>query len=228
MVDDRSFHEMLREQLDLLESSCRRYDDGHLSEAINIAARLRVICHSSYDKKTLLPLPKHTSLLAHLNAETLVRLLTTADKPPPGAKFFPALTTWNMTFFDEGADAEVKYMPKLGTAKYAHLTSFINWWQREVIYLNLELHVAMTRRDLVLSAANQDGGAHVDADLDAAYKELRGGLGWTMTINRPDGTKKDIPFENAHRAGLRQLGYEVLNSPAIADLSRIPKTADSK
>ncbi len=78
----------------------------------------------------------------------------------------------------------------------------------------IEVH----RRDLVLSAANKDGGAHVDAALDATYSRILEGAGWSITVNPPDEPPRTIPFKNAHVAALRQIAYEVLNSPDVLKL----------
>lgn len=47
---------------------------------------------------------------------------------------------------------------------------------------------AYTRKDVVLAAANKDGGAHVD-NPDAKLKALQEGF-WIRTVTHADGTKK--------------------------------------
>jgi hypothetical protein len=67
-----------------------------------------------------------------------------------------------------------------------------------------------TRKDLVLSIANQDGGAHVDPQLDEDYAGLtrKNSIGWVAEI---DG--KIIPNEsNPALASIRQIAYKVLES----------------
>ena len=51
------------------------------------------------------------------------------------------------------------------------------WWEEPVI--KLHEHGNLTRKQIVLAAANTDGGAHVDKKLTAYYKRLasEGGLG---------------------------------------------------
>jgi hypothetical protein len=39
-----------------------------------------------------------------------------------------------------------------------------------------------------------------------------------MTINLPSGDE-EIPFRYGHLSALRQMGYEVLNSPALLKLT---------
>lgn len=82
------------------------------------------------------------------------------------------------------------------------------------------------RKDIILAAANQDGGAHVDAKLDPEYERLSspGGLGFmAREMTRPDGTKELMPpMENAHLVLLRTMGYEVLVSRDLKLLLVLP------
>ena len=86
--------------------------------------------------------------------------------------------------------------------------------------------VKIARRDLVLSAANTDGGAHVDSALEPRYEYLTQGIGMAIkwqdyddTTNVPVGEPVVSALRNPHFAGLRHLGYEVLNSPEFMALS---------
>ena len=44
-----------------------------------------------------------------------------------------------------------------------------DWWNRIVLVVN---GLAFTRKDVMLSLANQDGGVHIDRELNADYKKL--------------------------------------------------------
>ena len=87
--------------------------------------------------------------------------------------------------------------------------------------------MVITRRTLVLSAANKDGGAHVDTALDAEYEELIKGMGVSLTF-QDDDEKTGLPvgdflksdLKYSHFAGLRQIAYEVLNTQAILRLAK--------
>jgi hypothetical protein len=68
----------------------------------------------------------------------------------------------------------------------------------------------MTRRELVLAVANQDGGAHVDPALgDAAYAAVSRdqSLG-TITVTGPHGEPRTVDDSPA-LAAVRQIAYEV-------------------
>ena len=86
-----------------------------------------------------------------------------------------------------------------------------------------------SRKDLVLAAANKDGGAHVDLDEPPSYgaikKVTKGGFypavfdyrvesdepmkEWEMTL---------VSHEDSHLAAIRQMAYELLNSADLTDL----------
>ncbi len=55
---------------------------------------------------------------------------------------------------------------------------------------------AYTRKDVVLSAANKDGGAHVDKP-DANLQALQEGF-WIRTVTHADGTKRTEPLADSH------------------------------
>ena len=98
------------------------------------------------------------------------------------------------------------------------------WWDKEIIFKSVG--GGITRRKLVLYAANNDGGAHVDYALDAEYERLVDGMGVTVSFTDVDETTK-LPLmepmveelRSTHLAGLRQLAYEVLNSPELTTVA---------
>jgi len=68
----------------------------------------------------------------------------------------------------------------------------------------------LTRKDLVLTVCNKDGGAHVDPKLDEVYYALSrsNSLGWKYIKN---GIEKDFATR-PELASIRQISYEVLKS----------------
>lgn len=198
MVD---FKAHLRQQLQFIERSCEFYDTGHVAEAVRIALALRVIF---YDSK------KCVSVLQHLGNKQIMLLSTALVFKKPQAH---NLALVNPQIGCSQFKAEM--VPLVERAKRKQFVNFETWWRKElVIELNSGKDV-MTRRDLILVAANKDGGAHVDDKLDPVYDLARLGAGVTVEYVLKDGPSVEIPFENVHYASLRQIGYEVLNSPAL-------------
>jgi hypothetical protein len=90
------------------------------------------------------------------------------------------------------------------------------WWS-QVVYVYGP--VEATRKSLVLGAANKDGGAHVDTKLTKEYESLMmGGLrGWFHYSPTSDGRFQ--PAMNEHFLYIRQMGFELLNSPELLALT---------
>lgn len=70
---------------------------------------------------------------------------------------------------------------------------------------------------MVLSAANKDGGAHVDAP-DASLQALQEGF-WSRTETNADGMKTTVPLVNNHFRMLRRFADELLKSQELLKLA---------
>ena len=88
-----------------------------------------------------------------------------------------------------------------------HWREFKDWWESPVFIDNQKR--TLSRRALVLTAANQDGGAHVEPGLDEVYAALSkmNSLAWEVN----DGTGVHA-MEGPERAGIRQITHEVLKT----------------
>ncbi|MNY38532.1 hypothetical protein D3C86_1731660 [compost metagenome] len=67
--------------------------------------------------------------------------------------------------------------------------SFEDWWDKIVF---VDQHQSrFSRKDIVLTVANQDGGAHVDPSLDESYIRLakENSLGWKLSVG---SSEKDL------------------------------------
>ena len=93
------------------------------------------------------------------------------------------------------------------TPKVSQLDDFDVWWNAPV-FVNSDRQV-LTRRDLVLTAANQDGGAHVDPALDEVYARLARDNSMSLHAGESGVLR---PMEGPERAALRQIAHEVLKS----------------
>lgn len=195
------FKKQLEKQIQFLRNSCDAYDKGEKNEAVRIAVALRTIFHQT---------DKSTSLLTHLNRFPTV--LSTCEIIPPGKFFWPNLTKLHFSPVQEFAE----YIPKLDTALTKNFIPYRTWWGNETVYLLGSMNIK--RKDLVLSAANKDGGAHVDSSYNIEYETVLNGVGWSIDVNRPDGTNVKLPFKNGHLAAIRQMGYEILNSSNLLNL----------
>jgi hypothetical protein len=192
--------------LQFLTTSCREYDSGNLDEAIRIATSLRVIFHNT---------GASTSLLVHLGA-TGIEILSTCGKPttnnPEG--YWPGL----VQIVIDLAQETMKSNPKFNATPGAHrMLPFSAWWDGEVVFYGGGRRIK--RKQLVIDAANKDGGAHVDASLPPNYRWMIEGSDASFCITRSDGSRKTCALIAPHLACLRQIAYEVFFSPALLNLA---------
>jgi hypothetical protein len=69
----------------------------------------------------------------------------------------------------------------------------------------------------VLGAANKDGGAHVDPRLTPEYEALSRELVLRLGFVSPiTGDRLSFKTDVAHLVALRQMAWEILNSPDVA------------
>lgn len=85
-----------------------------------------------------------------------------------------------------------------------------------------------TRRDVVLGVAEQEGGAHVAAEPTAEYKKLMtSGLTWDL-VEVADRVETITPAADVRFKYVRQMAYELLNSPELLKLAGYSPTRSAK
>jgi hypothetical protein len=78
----------------------------------------------------------------------------------------------------------------------------------------------VTRKQLVLASANRDGGAHVDEKKPDDYRRLQDGLSIEVVCSFRDGISRKVKLLHANLVALRQIGHEILSSPALQQMAR--------
>lgn len=190
------FIKQLRRHIVFLARSCTSFDAGHTEEALRIAVSLRVMFHDTKNS---------TSLLAHLGLQSAL-VLSTFE---PGFRENKEDRTFGATIPILINSLGERAVP-LGNARRHEFIAASEWWGEVIACTNYKV----SRKDVVLAAANQDGGAHVDATPDKKAETLIRG---SLTIRRVVAGKIiEQRINNDHFPILRQLGYEVLNSPDLA------------
>ena len=191
------FRKKFEEQLQFIRRSAEAYDAGAEEESLRIATALRVIFHQTGSS---------TSLITHL-AFGNKRMLSSSRGHGDWKDYLSEEININSSI-------PVRMRPMLGDN--FHEVSIHDWWNETVFVHN---GVSHARRKIILSAANKDGGAHVDADLETYYEFLCGGqylLGITgdLQYNGPAPFPQGVTIypTNAHFALIRQFAHEVLAS----------------
>lgn len=197
---NQDLRQELREQLELLKLDVDHYDGGRQIVAKNIAARLRVLLHDTSRSRSLLQqLGKKDGALFHNTANDLPNCSN------PTTRFsFGGLI--DIRF---GRD-DVDFVPRLDdrVQNESPRMLFDSWWNG-IVFLDMEGH-SFTRKDLLLTLANQDGGSHVDRHLEEAYYRLSRLNSLNLQRRAGDGTWRAL--SNPHYAAVRQIAHEVLKT----------------
>jgi hypothetical protein len=159
----------LAEQLDFLTTSADRFDRGATAEAKRLALAIRILVHDYRQSR---------SVLGQLGRK--------------GVKFFDSAGEydseniadhWGLVLMAVGGGlpSYVAPLDDLPTGQGVW-TDFDSWWGKVVFRDSQKREI--TRGELVLAVANQDGGAHVDPSLREVYAALsrQNSLGWTMVM----------------------------------------------
>ena len=228
--DSDRFKEKLRSCLGFIRRSCEDFDGGQRDEAIRIALQIRIL---TYDT------PRSTSLLTHLDMKRQVKVLTTcvdiyAQMRAMGIAD-PVIVSFQGMAMTRVGPKGAELRPGLGSRGSSGFVSVEEWWEQLVWAFSPQQ--LLRRRTIVLGAANTDGGAHVDGQLSPDYAALadEGAAGsfvvrdgvttlrgptidtWTGAVV-PGPAADGESLRDAHLISLRQMGYEILNSPDLLAL----------
>jgi len=199
----------LAEQLRFLRASARAFDAGDESEAKRLSAVIRVLVHDRGSNK---------SLLGQLGLLGIGFFDTARYINPRNLS-----TEWAIVLARFSASG-IRYIAPLDDSPrgVGHPVEFPAWWHKAIF--RGEDRGEITRHDLVLSMAENDGGVHVDPKLRPKYAGLsrQNSLGLSMIL--PDG--QAIPVEGAHLAGVRQIAHELMKSIDIRAAPTRPPLPD--
>ena len=193
------FENQLANHLRFIRNSCDEYDKGFTDEALRIAVSLRVLFHDTKNS---------TSLLTHLNRKEEVQLISTFATDQ--LKIPNTNINWHTVIPLMITSKGVK--PPLETWKTRRIIGVEEWWNEKIW---VEGNFILSRRDIVLSAANQDGGAHVDSKPSNKTMKVKAGPVVTIKIN---GKLIENGLKNHHHPLLRQMAYEIINSKDLVEL----------
>lgn len=198
------FKEQLRRQLRFLRTSCDAYDHAEIDEGVRIAGVARILIHNT---------GKQTSLLRYMDAES-IRLLSTCAQMPPGTVAFIGYGGLGRIVLRDGK-AFSEYRPALDNTSTKELRPVSEWWNQ---VMHFDGRTTIRRSSLALVAADKDGHAHVDPQVTDEYAQLSAPGMMGTWIMRGDNAS-ETPLTNAHLVMLRQMGYELLHSPALSALA---------
>lgn len=202
----------LFDEYGFLQTSATQFDEGHTQEAKRLAISIRKLCHDTGNSH---------ALLVQLGLLDKLKFVDTNDPiaPTPESEedeeSLEGGTFMTITIFSSPL-APLGYVPEqppgysaaLGSTTRNPRLEFSAWWNAIVIHDSAG-H-ALSRSDVVLTKANQDGGAHVDPAIrDRAYVAMsREQSMASFSITRNDGTKQELKQDPLDFV-TRQVGYEL-------------------
>lgn len=171
--------------------------------ALSIATSLRVILHDTSSS---------TSLLQHIGKKS-IGFLSTNFSSPNEPVHLGLVRRINVGVHD-GVGGEARYWPLCDETYFpspqqSQTLGFEDWWNERVFQNQNDF---LSRRVLVLTVANKDGGAHVDGEVEVCYDRFRkswsGGTTLVGTLSGASRGYDNIPTYPA----IRQIAYELLRS----------------
>jgi len=182
----------LLEQLEFLERSADLYDQGHENEAKRMATVLRTLLHDTKNIKSLLGL---------LDKKGIQFVDTAMDD------ISNVITTHCALVHQLLLSGKPKYVALLDDIP-SKMKDFDSWWAG-VIFIDEEGN-KISRKDIILTMANQDGGVHVDPGIDKDYSRLSKGqsLGHMYSNNGSNW----LHMHGAELASVRQIAHELLKT----------------
>lgn len=192
------YDRLFEEQLQFLSASAAAYDAGFPGEFKRLALTIRVLVYDTRHSKSLLGQMGVKEDLSFwdmslpydprnkLSHSGLIRLGLGGSAGAEGAVPLP--------LFDDCPVPPIR-------------VGFEEWWGG-VVFVDQD-GTQFTRRDIVLTAANQEGGGHVDPALDADYARLsrENSLGWFDKV-----AGREFPSRDQVPAAVRHMAYEVLRT----------------
>ena len=185
----------LVEQLSLLQAYCGSFDFGKSEFAKPMATSLRLLLHQT---------PKSQSLLFQLRLRS-GRYFTQAPPLVPGAVTSECnLVHYQIEVTKRGPIG--RYVPNMEVVRHARKRiPFPEWWGNPVA--KSVQGETLSRRDIVCSVADADGGAHVDIAFSPLYSKFRSGEFLNFRIG-VDGV--DSLIGSPQYASIRTIAHESL------------------
>jgi hypothetical protein len=217
------------EQLDFLLSSAEQYDRGRHTEALRMATTMRILFHDDLVGRIGGKRKRLVSTCAPVDNRTqryhgLVKFVSRDGRnsvepllDDASVEGINTIEVRDLRMQTHGPIIEPFESVPVDPNTVIYLR--VNKWWNQIVFV-FSPGVSLTRREIALGAANQDGGAHVERELDGKYSRLveEGGLDFFFAHRVDD--PQPFKFSNVHFAALRQMTYEVLNSRELFTLAK--------
>lgn len=188
--------EHLRNQIRFISRASRAYDSGDPDEAANIANHICMVLHDT---------GLATSLLTQMEKKDIPFDDTSFPMDPRDKAPYQGLVATELS-----ANPKWGWIPLCfgGDEPNAAWKTFDEWWN--AIILDDKKAISFTRRSLILAVRNQEGGAHIDPEIDEQYVKIEKMKEFAFTFAIGDQEIK--PRVGAGLASVRQIAFEALKT----------------
>jgi hypothetical protein len=214
------FLENFLEQMKFLKKSCTEFDNGDESEIKRISVSLRNLLK---DKN------RDISALSHLKKKESLHYWDSSTKSGGVSNFIinnmQNCTVWVIDIYMGLVIKEITGKDGIYTYHFKPLMHQPNWqrndmldftsWYEQVIYHD-PTGSSLTRENLILSIAEQDGGNHFDLKVNNKYYQFKQKDSLKLTVNG-----QVVVFENNPAfSSLRQIASEFIETVNQSELSK--------
>jgi hypothetical protein len=204
VLTNSDLYQHLKDEIQLLVSLCKSYDEGAKNAAKILALRIRILIHDTGTQK---------SLLGQLGRKNILFYDTASDAShDPNTKVIGPFHGFigNRMTINPGGTSSLEWVPWLdNTPPYYRIKKVpLQNWTNKVVIVDGKNN-KFTREDLILCVCDKDGGAHIDPEIDKDYADLsrHNSMGWKLMRNGAG-----IDEEGPHLACMRQIAHEVVNT----------------
>ena len=177
------------EHLGFLKRSNKDFDEGHLSEYRRLATTLRVLLYST---------DRSPSLLRQLGLEQQHFISFASPLNPRNL-----LSEFSLVITRVG-DHGAKYIPLLDQSPFPSRQLLLTDWLYEPILRDVR-RKEFSRLDFIKFVANQDGGAHVDPEIDEDYAQIKFGESVGLVFCKEGKEENILDIEKCY---IRHISFE--------------------
>lgn len=214
MTSEESYYvNQLKEQLSLLIDSCHMYDNESFSQAKIMSGIIRTLVKDPPPGRK----SQTVSLLTSLGMKNGMKFYNTgydAVNPLISINLVGFVTVPSPAIYSKPTKQNI-YVPLFNSSSLIDVKwiDFESWWNSNVIVSKTENScIELSRKKIVLTMAEQDGGVHVDRyeNINSVYRDII-----THTINiftNIDSSGIESPIEYLQYALVRQISHELIIS----------------
>lgn len=186
--------EHLKREIKFISRSTKAFDMGDVDEARIMASRIRAVVHDTSSSH---------SILAQLGKKDCLFFDSSSPRIKGDKSSYHGLVGMEL-----GPSPKWGWMPLVfAEQNFAESKKpFDEWWN--AVILDDNHGVVFTRKEIVLTVCNRDGGVHVDPELDEKYVKMEKSkkFAWTFTV----GGREFKPLLGPGFASVRQIGFELM------------------